>query len=733
MRKHLAAVILMLMLIPILHAAAGARSLESAPFSHHPTFAVDMSEPDWIESIFGPTDIHGVTGNGRLAVGINHAGTVTVAKWPRPSYHDQLRYRSRSRELPLLGARENDGVLLGLVFDNPRRTLWLRDAPTLDQRYQSETNLLLTEYEFPSEGLRVLVADFVPPDHDALIRQVTIDKINLDAATPTGLVAFANLALCQRKIPYAPVADWLLDPLASDVLSYDATVGLLVQTPSRSDAPDPVAAAFGFFLPADAYQCGQDGQSDDAYLEATTGVLSMNAKTEGQVDGALISALEFSGDTATSAFVLAFGPDAHSATEAVRVLRDQTPQEHAAQTVAAQTDWLSTACLPDTDDPDVLSVSRRALLLGRIVIDEQSGAIGSSIATQPPYAPDWPRDGAYVNLMLQQARFLLIVSDHNRFYAAHQGRLGNWDMNFYGDGVPAGPLFLELDTLGLTTWTLWNHYLALTEPDAKPYLEAVYDAMAAAADFFVWWKNPVTGLPLPAFESDFVTPKSTLLSAGAAWATLSFAQQAGEVVGESPDRLAQWAQRKAQLHEAIFEFYFDPDTHRFIGDPFTRAYMIYPFEFLPPDDPRMQATAEAIWEYIEPIIDGQTNGGSYLGLLGVSLAKAWKNDPDKRPRVEALLEFVVHELPLPGTQLYGECFVNLGDSFEVRTGIPHPMTGALTFSMAAELFGMACPEATDDDDDNDNDNDNDPEDDDSVDDSEMKDESDSSDRACGCP
>lgn len=699
---------------------------------------LDMSEPDWIEHIFGPTDINGVVGNGRLTVGINKEGTVTVMKWPRPSFHDQVRYRTRSRDLPLMGARANDGVFLGLMYENPARTLWLRDADFIEQRYfSSDSNALLTIFQFDDEGLTVEVVDFVPAGVDALVRKVTVIMESVNAFEPAAVVAFANLAICRQKILYAPVADWLFDVFGVDTIIYEETMDLLMQT-STEHWRESVVASIGFFKPSISHQCGVDGifgqGGIEAWRDALDGSLSGSGFAGGSVDGAVATALTFESDKAEAAFFISFGADDQSAGQGAVDLRTTGAQELFERTLLSHRNWIANTCLPDVEDSALLDVARRALFLAQVVIDAESGAIGSSVATQPPYSADWSRDGAYVNLMLDWAGLHDAAGAHNLFYVRTQRwPLGNWDMCVYGDGVPAGPLFLELDTFGLTAWTLWDHYQHLPWPDSAEYLEQVYGAIANAADFFLWWRNPLTKLPWPAFESDFVELKSTLLSAGAAWASMRYAIEAGREIGEAPDRIAKWETRRTELEQAIYRYYFDAENQIFLADPYTLAYMIYPFEFLPVDDERIQNSAQAIWEWLEPILNGETKGGSYLGLVMISLAKAWKGNEALYAQLAEALVFIVEELPTPGTLHYGECFVNLGDRFETRTGIPHPMTAALSYLTAAEMYGLSCPEADDDTGDDDDAGDDDVIDDDAGDDpAGGGNDDDDDDDGCGC-
>jgi len=91
------------------------------------------------EALYGATNINGEVGNGGLSAGISQYGTITVLRWPSPSYYDQLNYKtakhgltptSSARTLPHFGAANNMGSFAGLYF--PAGTpipgmIWLRD------------------------------------------------------------------------------------------------------------------------------------------------------------------------------------------------------------------------------------------------------------------------------------------------------------------------------------------------------------------------------------------------------------------------------------------------------------------------------------------------------------------------------------------------------------------------------------------------------------------------------
>lgn len=79
---------------------------------------------------YGPTDINAITGNRGLSIGFNKEGTITVFKWPNPSFYDQVKFMTGTRDQERMGALENEGVMTGVHYeaDGRRGFFWLRDA-----------------------------------------------------------------------------------------------------------------------------------------------------------------------------------------------------------------------------------------------------------------------------------------------------------------------------------------------------------------------------------------------------------------------------------------------------------------------------------------------------------------------------------------------------------------------------------------------------------------------------
>src|SRR5947209_1483764 len=118
----------------------------------------------------GPTDVNAETANRSLAVGLNRQGTVTVFRWPRPSYYDQIKYFSFDRHQRYDGAYPNEGAFLGLVIGH--RTTWLRDWPVHQSFASPEGDEVVTRYARP--GLRVTVSDVAARGHGVFARRVVV-------------------------------------------------------------------------------------------------------------------------------------------------------------------------------------------------------------------------------------------------------------------------------------------------------------------------------------------------------------------------------------------------------------------------------------------------------------------------------------------------------------------------------------------------------------------------------
>ncbi|MCA9558314.1 MAG: hypothetical protein KC583_07075, partial [Myxococcales bacterium] len=196
---------------------------------------------DFVEHLFGASNVHAIAGHGRLAVGVSAAGELTVLAWPNASQTDQLGYITsnafEARDLPRFGAPEAAGAFLGLVVEDgagARAVRWLRaDAGwAIDQRYADDGANVETVYA--ADDLTVTVTDAVDPVEagaaDRLVRHVRVERAAGADVAAVWLLVYANLSPSppNNRVPELPVVDWAYDGRNDFAALWDAAAGAVV-------------------------------------------------------------------------------------------------------------------------------------------------------------------------------------------------------------------------------------------------------------------------------------------------------------------------------------------------------------------------------------------------------------------------------------------------------------------------------------------------------------------------
>jgi hypothetical protein len=669
--------------------------------------------------IYGPTDINAQSSNQRLSVGVNRDGTMTVFRWPRPSFYEHLKHKTSDRDRPLFGAYPNTGAFLGLAIDGTStRTTWLRDWES-SQRYAHDgSDTIETEYRSDRYGLTVAVTDLVVRSEDGFVRRVAVQRDDDSPVTTARLVGFENFNLVVSKHVQLPIRSWCEEWRNTDRAVYDEERDAIVHTKSGLDEStgqsQSVAIAMGFVGESESHQVGGDayepaaspagerGPTLDAYEDAADGELRGNDEYSGQTTGALTTTLDLSTGKATETLVFAAGDDSGSAGTTLDRLRDQSSDFEALdeQKRAWYQELLSDAPLPATDDPAIRTLAKRALVTLVSNYDPRSGAIIASIANQSPYYLDWIRDGAFFNYVLDLIGLHDWVDKRNRWYADIQQTLtdprpshlttppGNWAMNYYADGIAGGPIPYEIDETGYGLWTLWHHYSVTGDEE---YLDAVYPAIERAANYLTTCQDPLTGLQCPAPEDDHLVPSQTIVGATMVWLGLDSAARAAREQGQALD-VVLYEARRNQLADAIDEHLWDSDVGAYGTKRagFPDPALAWPACFKPPDHPRMSQHLEALYQlnqrdtYREPT-PGKPQTGLYEAKSLIPNAMVWKDDPEKMDRLREGLRWLASRHATPDTHVMGEVW--LVENGEVKTTVsqPHAWEQVLFYLASLEL------------------------------------------------
>jgi hypothetical protein len=423
--------------------------------------------------VWGPTDLNAQIGNQRLLVGTNQKGTMTVFKYPTPSYADQIKHHALDRRAPYYGSDPNAGAFLGVIVTTDTgstRFDWLRDwgpvATTdpeygehVDQSWRSGgSDALVTTFHSDRLGLRVRVTNAVPTDTDVFIRDVTVTAKTGSPVTDVELVSYENFNLVEDKDALAPTQDWCSEDENGETATYDASTDAVVHSrPDRDHgwvgqggAEFSIATAMAFDGASTQHQvAGDDERGDhpgDAYRLFTDGITELPGRDRfrGQTSAALTKDLDFDDGSGQARvyFAAASAPTpgqdlSDAAARKIETARGLSLPEVHRQKRKWFEQYVGGAPMPAGAPENVTRVSRRALVSVAQVWDGQtqnehgfSGNLVASIATQGPYGADWIRDGAYFNYVLdryfgpQGDGLHSWVAKHNRWYMSLQQNPG---------------------------------------------------------------------------------------------------------------------------------------------------------------------------------------------------------------------------------------------------------------------------------------------------------------------
>ena len=662
---------------------------------------------------FGPTDIDAVSGNGKLSVGLNGDGTVTVMRWPSPSFYDQIKYRTTDRAARRMGAAPNDGSFLGIAWRTAGgrrwRFSWLRSWRSTQSFTSPDGDAVETSYTDRDSKLAVTLRDVVAPDSDVLVRHVDLARRSGSPVARARVIAFANFNPMFSKSANSPTDDWCTEGDNDDGARYARRADAIVAERSGTDVStgeaSSVGLAMGFSAPSTQHQVGTDvyetgGEGVSAYDDAADGRLRGDKAVVGQADTAL--SRDVSPDGAVT-LVVAAGPDAARAVERLESARRRSATEVARAKARWWGRWYEGLRIP-RGPRHVVTLAKRALITAR-QNTARSGLILTSIATQAPLSLDWVRDGAYLNRMLDVAGKPGVVERHNIRYAALQATAidkppgasatpsGNWAQNHYSDGVAGGAIPYAVDTTGLGIWTLWDHY---SRSGDRGYLLAVYESIQRAAHYLtddppLGCRDPATGLQCTANEGDDPNPSRTLQGAQAAWLGLDAAARAATVLNTETSRenATRWRTRRDELGEAIRDNFFDEECRCYTRDYRDGGTNLWPVGFERYDSGRSEAQAAINMRSVTAAMKGERRRGGMEALAVLGNAYEWAGER-KEAKLRRALEWIATVPTTNGTGLLGGAWMHFPKArspIVTMLSQPHAWAQAAFYLAAVKVYG----------------------------------------------
>jgi len=447
----------------------------------------------------------------------------------------------------------------------------------------------------------------------------------------------------------------------------------------------------------------------DALADLGSGQLSGSLLAAGQTNGALVAPLTFVAGVAEGAALFAFGAtraQARSALEAARGMTMAARQSAAEEATAA---LFASAALPDPAlGQRVRDVALRSLVNIQVAREAATGGVVASVSRQPPYHLDWPRDGAFIDAALDLAGRRDQVDQRLRWYAGlarAEPTLGDplltpqapvdpdtgerifpagvWEMNYFPDGAPGGPLRFEIDNTALHVWSIAAHV------PGRELLAELWPSTRAALDVLVRWRSK-SGLPAPANEDDHADFTSTLHGAVTVFAGLVAGERLARAQGDGP-AAARYAARTAELRGALLDAYFDGATGllrserdgapRAIGG--AAAWFVWPGRVFAAGDARLERILSAEMDRVLSALNGEGPGAGYLPKVVVAAALYGREGGARSKARQAVLRLA--DMATPGTLHFGEIFEVKDGKFTQRVATPHVWEGALFYLAAMAL------------------------------------------------
>jgi GH15 family glucan-1,4-alpha-glucosidase len=679
----------------------------------------DAAEPT--PEKYGPTDISAVTGNSGLSVAVNPDATVTVFKWPSPSFYDQIKYRTTDRSKPRFGARPNEGAFLGVAYrtstNGEWHFSWLRNWGSHQAFEDDDNDAVVTTYKKSAIGLSVTVTDVVASGYDAFFRQVTASRSETSRVRSVRVISFANFNPVFSKTAQSPTDDWCTETDNDDGATFVPTSDAVVYQRSGTDAStgqaSSVAIAMGFLGRSNGHKVGPDsyagnGTEGSAYDDAADGQLSGRKASTGQTDSALADDISLANRrTGSTTAVMTAASTRKAALSLLSAARQTTPAAILKDKNAWWRAWLRSAELPKGAPTAVVRLAKRSLITLRQVSDDDRSMVVASIATQAPYGVDWIREGSYMNRALERAGHPAFVAAHDLRYGDLQSTVddppqgggvvpaGNWAENYYADGVVGGSVPWEIDETGYGIWTLWDHYAQTGDRDHL-LLAPIYESIQRAAHYLsdnppLGCTDPTNNLQCVANEGNQETPSQTLVGAQAAWLGLDSAVSAATVKGGAgaEANAIKWGDRRDALGAAIEANFFDAECQCYTTDYEIGGAFLWPVGYEAYGSPRSDSQADVNYEHMTHVLTGKDTVGRYEAKMLLGNAFAWAGTSDIA-KVKRGLEWIATVPTTDGTGLLGEAWMAFPkESSPIATMVsqPHAPSHAMFYLAALKAYG----------------------------------------------
>ena len=510
-----------------------------------------------------------LTGNGRILLTVNEDGEWNDLFYPYPGQFQHLRE-----------------MRLGL-FDVPTRGFaWLRGSNGyLHQQPPSGAENSPTS-RWTGPGLSVEVQDHVHPNHDLIVRVLTVE-----AERPREIRLFAYHSLKIAESMFQETA--YVDPERRALVHYKR--GFYFEFFSE---PAFTAAA-----------CGEHTLKglQGTYVDAEDGVLEGRTIAHGAADSVLQwDVAPAPGAPAVVRLFLAVGQSLGATRQIHDYVRTGGPSRFEREARAFWQTW-TTRRFPGLP-PGLSERAREVYRASVLVLRHATGTNGAIIASPDTrslviggdtYNYCWWRDGGYVAKAMDEAGLYEHAHRFLGFARSCQSADGSFLHRHFPDGAIGStwhpPPFLQIDQTATVIAATWHHFKRGADPDI---LLDFWPMVKSAANFLVGFRDGATGLPAPSFDLWEERRGIHLYSTAAVIHALERAGRIATELGKDP---SAWERTAAEIRAGALAGFWDEKLGRFVRSLAPRderidasVLLALKLGLLPSDDPRFALTVDVV-------------------------------------------------------------------------------------------------------------------------------------------
>ncbi|MEK7862442.1 MAG: hypothetical protein AAB295_04170, partial [Chloroflexota bacterium] len=555
-----------------------------------------------LESVGGRVDCAAVTGNGKLTVGIDAKGAVSVCRWPGPTAPNQISYADTPPS--------NGGAMWGMVRGKtiewlPRTAGDVRiaegagAAPVVHAVYE-RLGVTATAFVHAERAIAVFRLQFADPPQQA---EVVWASDFSPCATNMRAVPSSELFLTSRRDLVAFAGNGAIyhaRPDDAGSKAWDQADAWLDggADPDWFEKRDGVWIGYSSSTPFSGAVCGAERGDRSAVALAESADWDRQTKAVGACASAARIPFDADGKSVTVFVVL--GERRAHVDDALSAARAMGYDGLLEETQRSWREKFSAATRPVSAPAPVAALYERALRRLLLCVDEQTGAVARAPYSRPPFAVDMPRFGPWATLALDLANDTeaggRLVEFHARCVRtsdAPGAPAGSLPAAVYSSGVEAAPrAVLDVQAAAWLLWSIWQHDARIAEQERQGYRDEMWKAVELAGDFVSSWCRAVRDAPVLSFDPARLSDSASLETVAVACAGIRAAGSFANAIGHDKP---EWAARALELEDFLRFHALDAAGNFEIAAPL----VLWPTELVAAGDPRWVAPVQAAMDRIQ--------------------------------------------------------------------------------------------------------------------------------------